>query len=95
MKKNDKKISKTYLIVFTTLITLKKRYFKIFEILEQFMIDAFLIKIPQLEKTGSIGSISKVLIPLKIYKLKSLSKSQLFTFFSRHFHVRIWRVLVP
>ena len=37
--------------------------FKLFEFLEKFMIDVFLITWTQLEKTGSIG---KVVIPLEI-----------------------------
>ena len=37
--------------------------FELFELLEQFTIGSFLIRLTQLEKTGSIG---KVIIPLEI-----------------------------
>ena len=47
--------------------------FKLFEILEQFMIGAFLITWIQLEKTGSIG---KVFITLKINKLNSTFETE-------------------
>ena len=46
---------------------------KLFELLEEFMIGAFLITLTQLKKTGSIG---KVFIPLEIKKLNSGKKNQ-------------------
>ena len=42
--------------------------FKLFELLEQFIIGAFLKRLAHLEKTVSIG---KVFIPLEILKLNS------------------------
>ena len=65
--------------------------FKLFQFLEQLMIGAFLITLTQLEKTGSIG---KVFIPLEIYILNSIFEIRNRSNFLRHFHVRIWRVLL-
>ena len=64
--------------------------FKLFEILKQFMIGAFLITSTQLEKTGSIG---KVLFRWEIFKLNSIFETSNRSRFLRHLHVRIWRVL--
>ena len=46
--------------------------FKLFEIIERFMIGAFLITLNQLQKTEST---SKVFIPLEIQKLNSTFKT--------------------
>ena len=66
--------------------------FKLLEFLERFMNGAFLITLTQLEKSGSTA---KVFIPLEILKLIPLSKLEIVHVFSRHFHVPIWRVLLP
>ena len=55
------------------------------------MIGAFLITLTQLEKTGPTG---RVFIPLEILKLNSTFETRNRSrFFSRHYHVRLWRVL--
>ena len=62
----------------------------LFEFLEQFIIDILLIKNTQFEKTGSKCT---AFIPLEIKKINSTLKLEIVHVFSRHFHVRIWRVL--
>ena len=53
------------------------------------MTGAFLIKLTQLEKTGSIG---KIFIPLGNLKIP-FSKLEIVNVFLHHLHVPIWRVL--
>ena len=51
----------------------KQMHLKLFELLEQFMVDTFLIKLTQFEKTGST---SKSLIPLGNLKVKFSFRNQ-------------------
>ena len=62
--------------------------FKLFELLERFMKGAFLINSTQVEKTGSNV---EFLFLWEIFQKNSTF--EIVHVFSRHFHVRLWRVL--